>query len=427
MYNTSDARLFLATGVCTVHEYFRSAKEMKSRWAAHLVILTAILLGLGSVMHPSAAGYAQGDSRLFPETGKIVRGKFLAYWNEHGGLPQQGFPISEEMQEKSDTDGKLYTVQYFERAIFELHPEFKAPNDVLLSLLGVFRYKEKYPSGRASGVVKETQPGNCIATHDDSDVDSGRGFIPEAPERQVVGEGLVLTGRVLSSRDCAPIAGAKLEMRPEINNDHPEAQRATLYTDASGRYRFQSNFPEHIHMRVSVHGFTAVITNAYHTTPGKSVDSYDIVLVPDSSCRWFAQTGQALCGTFLAYWDTHGSLPQQGFPISDKFVERSALDGKTYRVQYFERAIFELHPENAGSQYEVLLSQLGKFRYQSKYPSGVGPQPTRIPPPSRPGWSQIVATNAGPKARADHTAIIDPVRKNLIIFGGRGSATFGDT
>ncbi|MDQ3929283.1 MAG: hypothetical protein M3328_09065, partial [Chloroflexota bacterium] len=39
---------------------------------------------------------AQPDSRLFPETGKTVKGKFLQYWNTHGGLPQQGFPISEE-------------------------------------------------------------------------------------------------------------------------------------------------------------------------------------------------------------------------------------------------------------------------------------------------------------------------------------------
>ena len=35
------------------------------------------------------------------------------------------------------------------------------------------------------------------------------------------------------------------------------------------------------------------------------------------------------------------------------------LDGKTYTVQYFERAVFEQHPENAGTPYDVLLSQLG--------------------------------------------------------------------
>src|SRR5205814_4340654 len=85
--------------------------------------------------------------RPFKETGKTVCDRFLDYWNTHGGLAQQGFPISAEIQETSDTDGKVYTEQYFERAVFELHPENRPPNDVLLSLLGVFRYKQKYPNG----------------------------------------------------------------------------------------------------------------------------------------------------------------------------------------------------------------------------------------------------------------------------------------
>src|SRR5215216_2206150 len=32
---------------------------------------------------------SQGGSRLFPETGKTVKGKFLVYWDTHGGLAQQ--------------------------------------------------------------------------------------------------------------------------------------------------------------------------------------------------------------------------------------------------------------------------------------------------------------------------------------------------
>jgi pimeloyl-ACP methyl ester carboxylesterase len=75
-----------------------------------------------------------------------VGGKFLTYWQQHGGLTQQGFPISDEFQEKSDLDGKTYTVQYFERAVFELHPENAPPYDVLLSQLGTFRYNHKYGS-----------------------------------------------------------------------------------------------------------------------------------------------------------------------------------------------------------------------------------------------------------------------------------------
>src|SRR5262245_41904382 len=96
---------------------------------------------------------AQSEGRLFPETGMRVSGRFLHYWDAHGGLAQQGFPISNEMQEKSNTDGKMYTVQYFERAVFELHPQNAAPYDVLLSLLGSERYRQKYPAGAPGQVV----------------------------------------------------------------------------------------------------------------------------------------------------------------------------------------------------------------------------------------------------------------------------------
>ena len=51
-------------------------------------------------------------------------------------------------------------------------------------------------------------------------------------------------------------------------------------------------------------------------------------------------------------------------------------------MQYFERAVFEYHPENAGTAYEVLLSQLGKFRYDAKYAGGNPPPSGGNPPPS---------------------------------------------
>ena len=73
---------------------------------------------------------------------------------------------------------------------------------------------------------------------------------------------------------------------------------------------------------------------------------------------------------FLDYWNQHGGLAQQGFPISDVMGEVSDLDGKTYTVQYFERAVFEYHPEQTDPQYQVLLSQLGTFQYKQKYPNG---------------------------------------------------------
>jgi hypothetical protein len=103
--------------------------------------------GFFQVLPPGPSAQIE-TSRFFKETGKTVAGRFLEYWDTHGGLAQQGFPLSEPFQEKSDLDGKTYTVQYFERSVFEAHPENPKPYDVLLSQLGTFRYKEKYPAGR---------------------------------------------------------------------------------------------------------------------------------------------------------------------------------------------------------------------------------------------------------------------------------------
>jgi hypothetical protein len=46
--------------------------------------------------------------------------------------------------EVSDLNSKPYTVQYFERAVFEYHPENQPLFDALLPELGTFHYKRKY-------------------------------------------------------------------------------------------------------------------------------------------------------------------------------------------------------------------------------------------------------------------------------------------
>ncbi|HUZ02388.1 MAG TPA: N-acetylmuramoyl-L-alanine amidase [Thermomicrobiaceae bacterium] len=73
----------------------------------------------------------------FQETGHSLALGFRSYWHGNGGLPVFGFPLSEEFQELSQTDGKMHTVQYFERARFEWHPEFKGTQfEYLLGHLG---------------------------------------------------------------------------------------------------------------------------------------------------------------------------------------------------------------------------------------------------------------------------------------------------
>lgn len=73
----------------------------------------------------------------FTETQHTLWGPFLRYWKQGGGLPVFGYPISEPMVEKNADDGKMYTVQYFERTRLEYHPEYKDnPLPVLQGLVG---------------------------------------------------------------------------------------------------------------------------------------------------------------------------------------------------------------------------------------------------------------------------------------------------
>jgi hypothetical protein len=265
----------------------------KHKWFSMLA-----LIGLLASIAPMGGTVASAeDSRYFPETGHTVKGLFLAYWNTHGGLAQQGYPISEEIQEQSDTDGKVYTMQYFERAVFEAHPENQPPYNVLLSLLGVFYYNEKYG-------------GNAPNQH--------------------------------------------------TSTDNP---------------------------------------------------------------RKFSETGKTIGGAFRRYWETHGGLPQQGYPISDEFQEVSQTNGKTYTVQYFQRAVFELHPEYAGTPSEVLLSLLGVFYYDKKH-SGT-PQPTAPPPAASPTTQSVATppTATQPPTAPSPTATPGPVgATGQILFFNTGTA-----
>ena len=92
--------------------------------------------------------------------------------------------------------------------------------------------------------------------------------------------------------------------------------------------------------------------------------------VPGSGCRFFAETGHSICGAILDSWRASGlefdgragkseaeSLALFGLPLSDAHYE-SLEDGKQYLAQWFERARFEIHPENA-PPYNVLLGRLG--------------------------------------------------------------------
>jgi hypothetical protein len=86
---------------------------------------------------------AQSD-QYFPETGHTVRGEFLDYFNQHGGLRIFGYPITEQFI----LNGR--TMQYFQRARLDLFPDRLAGQRVQLGALGEALGKQT-PAKAASG------------------------------------------------------------------------------------------------------------------------------------------------------------------------------------------------------------------------------------------------------------------------------------
>ena len=128
----------------------------RPRLSLSLALAMSLVLTLSL---PGASRAQGGDSIRVPETGKTVSGPFLRYWMSGGATYRYGLPISDEVRERSDLDGHIYTVQYFEKAVFELHPDYVAPYNVLLVQLGRLLYRQKYPNG-APGQMPNNAPGS---------------------------------------------------------------------------------------------------------------------------------------------------------------------------------------------------------------------------------------------------------------------------
>jgi hypothetical protein len=105
---------------------------------------------------------------------------------------------------------------------------------------------------------------------------------------------------------------------------------------------------------------------------------------PQAGCRFSPETGHNICGDILRAWRASGlefdgrrgtseaeSLALFGLPLSDPIVEDTP-NGQ-FTVQWFERARFELHPENQ-PPFDVLLGLLGReLRPQESPPSPPSP------------------------------------------------------
>jgi hypothetical protein len=197
-----------------------------------------------------------GDSiKSFPGIDDIdydLRGIFHTYWDTHGGLERNGYPLSELLSELNKDTGFYHTVQYLERVVLEYHPDSNPV--VMVSLTGSYLLSLRYPDG-----VPNPRP----------NISQGSRYFPQT--------GKYLGGPFLEEWET-------LEEWEEIDNIDNDAQRIANY----------------------------------------------------------------------------------GLPITDEFLECSELDGGTYLVQYFERAIFELHPTENG-KWVVKLAHIGREQFRLKY------------------------------------------------------------
>jgi protocatechuate 3,4-dioxygenase beta subunit len=69
--------------------------------------------------------------------------------------------------------------------------------------------------------------------------------------------------------------------------DYDDQHRATVVSDSSGAYRFESHRPPayrfrppHIHMRITAEGFKPLVTQHY-PDEGASQSEFDLVLTPE--------------------------------------------------------------------------------------------------------------------------------------------------
>lgn len=92
-----------------------------------------------------------------------LHGGFLDFWQRYGGVQTFGYPLSEEFPEVSATNGKPYTVQYFERTRFEYHPEYAGSDaEISLGLIGLERLNRVGVPGAARAPETSPPTGNTI-------------------------------------------------------------------------------------------------------------------------------------------------------------------------------------------------------------------------------------------------------------------------
>ncbi len=344
-----------------------------------------VLLGtLGREFLPEDAPTAKADrlpapALYFAETGHNLLGQFKGYWQEHGGLAIHGYPLTEQFEERSSTDGKAYLVQYFERSRFEEHPENAgSPYEVLLGQLGrQLSEKRGYPYGWYP-LYGHAADYTWLAGFDVPDIRLGFNTGCEIVKYSAIGAALSVEvgtsvrpvypwmrshalGLVVDFTKPIVVFGVKEE------DPLKETQGFTCYAPKYKVRMVQLN-PSHFLLTFTASTGALAASTAqspiFEPTPATPITRPILLTdpVPDpqqEGVLYFPTTGRTLRGSFLLYWQQHGGLAQFGYPLTEEFTEPIGTESAPMMVQYFERNRFEHHPENQPPS-DVLLGTLGR-------------------------------------------------------------------
>jgi hypothetical protein len=221
-------------------------------------------------------GQSTANVLYFPQTGHHLGWGFKNYWEKNGGVKVFGYPISEEFSENGRT------VQYFERAKFEWHPEHRGtPYEILLGHLG-------RQAAQHAGV--DTSP--VARTGDAKDYSPSLWYVPAPPPPQT-------PGNVTVPPPGAPKHLAKW-IEVDLTNQYLRAwqydQRVYGTYVSTGTWRTPTPAGTfRVYHKILSHAMSG-------GTPG--VDYYYLPNVPHS--MYFREGGYAIHG---AYWHSNWGTP----------------------------------------------------------------------------------------------------------------------
>jgi Beta-1,4-xylanase len=194
-----------------------------------------------NLQSPGAPIYLEYDApvpqggRYFEATGHSLRGAFLRYWEQNGGLERFGYPLTEEMIEPEAGTGRPRIVQYFERNRFEHFPEFSGTiYEVQLGRLGDALLRRQGVDWQSRPRL-ESAPPECLFFPE-----SGHSICPPFRDAWEANGGLAIVGLPLTEPYYAQRADtgqeylvqyferARLEHFPEFAGTRYEVQLGLL-------------------------------------------------------------------------------------------------------------------------------------------------------------------------------------------------------